>query len=431
MRSDGTDEVESLVAVASSQNQTRAKENPILVSGDNQLKSKLTRVATIRSIFDATPSGNIFCKFIQTPCLILLGCIIGSIITTSFSRSSQILPAPLPLDLPSPQNSTDIQVQFKLSLLENWSISPKHKLLICRIEKCGNTFIANFVNKLNGVKRRPDEWRASTFYRHSVLGANVSDLKSWLEDDHWVKAVFLRDPVDRFLSAYLSKCKMPKEEAGTQCQYFTDYNGTVPFEEFVSKLYKMGKRRLNRGNIHFRPQRFFCGYLENFYEQIDFVGWVNGSRSVNQQLYQIAKEFPSLNISEEQVEETLNKTYKVRSMIRGGEVVHSAHTDRHKDELLTPDILKKLRFLYKEDYEFIQKLLPSIEMTFDGMCEDTLKWQNLSGKRCKDYEDNGWCKNGAFLAGQEWTGAENVFKCNGYEKDGRDCAEIFNHPGRN
>ena len=70
-------------------------------------------------------------------------------------------------------------------------------------------------------------------------------------------------------------------------------------------------------------------------------------------------------------------------------------------------------------------------MKFDGMCEDTPKWTNPVGKRCKDYEENGWCKNGAFAAGQEWTGAENVFKCPGYEKDGRDCAEAFNYPGRN
>lgn len=38
------------------------------------------------------------------------------------------------------------------------------------------------------------------------MGYSTASLRSALTDDRWTKAIFYRDPLDRFLSAYLSKC---------------------------------------------------------------------------------------------------------------------------------------------------------------------------------------------------------------------------------
>ena len=37
-----------------------------------------------------------------------------------------------------------------------------------------------------------------------------------------------------------------------------------------------------------------------------------------------------------------------------------------------------------------------------GSCEDSWSWSNPYGKTCVDYALEGWCKNGNFMADQEW-----------------------------
>jgi len=49
-----------------------------------------------------------------------------------------------------------------------------------------------------------------------------------------------------------------------------------------------------------------------------------------------------------------------------------------------------------------------------NQCTDTEGWTNNHGFTCADYASNNWCANGAFVAGNEWTGDE-------YNYPGRNC----------
>jgi len=93
-----------------------------------------------------------------------------------------------------------------------------------------------------------------------------------------IKAVVVRDPLERLLSAYLDKCafshvtKVDAMPLISHCQGFyanelkTSINNRVPrrsirvprFSEFVDKLYRT-RNRSSTWDTHFRPQHMHCG----------------------------------------------------------------------------------------------------------------------------------------------------------------------------
>ncbi|CAE7249371.1 unnamed protein product, partial [Symbiodinium sp. CCMP2592] len=71
---------------------------------------------------------------------------------------------------------------------------------------------------------------------------------------------------------------------------------------------------------------------------------------------------------------------------------------------------------------------------------DTLSWQNNFGLSCETYISRGWCSNGGFTAGFEWTGKEAYLDQSTVPQDCQEsilfqqagnCAEFYNYPGRN
>lgn len=80
-------------------------------------------------------------------------------------------------------------------------------------------------------------------------------------DDGWIKAVFLRDPVERLVSAFKSK---------VQTGYYKDeYPKDLELEDFVGLLEKNGLDEST--DPHLRPQSLLCGLGETV-GQYDFVG---------------------------------------------------------------------------------------------------------------------------------------------------------------
>jgi len=75
---------------------------------------------------------------------------------------------------------------------------------------------------------------------------------------------------------------------------------------------------------------------------------------------------------------------------------------------------------------------PSATAPTSAACVDTPGWKNNFGFGCAAYASHGWCANGGFPAGMEWTG-----KVNGPGKAGTDCppgtncASVYNNPGSN
>ena len=68
-------------------------------------------------------------------------------------------------------------------------------------------------------------------------------------------------------------------------------------------------------------------------------------------------------------------------------------------------------------------------------CEDTADWNNNYGHTCAAYANNGWCSDGSFGTGYEWTGSPLQgagTPCAAYFTASKtNCAEVYNYPADN
>ena len=87
----------------------------------------------------------------------------------------------------------------------DFAVLPEHKLLFCRIHKAGSTAI-NLLLPAIAPPPYPNHpsW---TYYQASDYGLNATDMSRILQDSSWLKVVIYRDPLERFVSAYRSKCE--------------------------------------------------------------------------------------------------------------------------------------------------------------------------------------------------------------------------------
>ena len=94
--------------------------------------------------------------------------------------------------------------------------------------------------------------------KHNVLNYQlaVTNISELIFESDWVKAVFYREPLSRFLSAYRSKCNRADADGAIWCtKAFGDAN--VSFHDAVSQIY-MGSIS---NDPHFAKQSQFCGGL--------------------------------------------------------------------------------------------------------------------------------------------------------------------------
>jgi len=101
-----------------------------------------------------------------------------------------------------------------------------------------------------------------------------------MKSQGWTKAVFLRDPLDRVVSAHRSKC-YPRHECGG-----------CPGENFSEMVLE---NLSTTSNDHFLPQFNFCGTPEtgglgSTIEDYDFVGYISKNHSeVNRQVKEMLR----------------------------------------------------------------------------------------------------------------------------------------------
>jgi len=144
-------------------------------------------------------------------------------------------------------------------LVNRFIVVPEHKLLFCYMEKVA----CQSFNQAFRDLRRPYDPRmhipGGTWFRNSPDRFNwtVSDVAKRLVDPAWHKAVFHRDPLERLLSAYLSKCASGGDADGRRrCRRaFPRLEWPAPFTAVVDRLGNA------REDPHFLPQHAFCGGL--------------------------------------------------------------------------------------------------------------------------------------------------------------------------
>lgn len=155
-------------------------------------------------------------------------------------------------------------------LLDKIMIIPEHKLLFCWIDKVAGTAFNDLFLHVRS-KYEPEQARFAQPYTR--FHHNDMDHFNWTEaqligaikSDEWHKAVFYRDPVERFASGYASKClgddsdidgrRRCKEMFGSE---------TVPFDTAVETLNYYSEHFGSNDTmleVHWRRQSDYCGGL--------------------------------------------------------------------------------------------------------------------------------------------------------------------------
>jgi hypothetical protein len=163
-------------------------------------------------------------------------------------------------------------------------IEPSRKLAFCYIEKNACTQFNRLFNAMNGIVPADNP-----FWKTNADSKNYS-IRRYFEDGAdniskatgWKMAIFLRDPAERFLSAWLSKCDAWEHGGidclGPQVSNMTDTEKVELFENTVLEVLPKYMKLVDfagQFNAHYDPQHVFCSRRP--LEEYEFVGKLSGS----------------------------------------------------------------------------------------------------------------------------------------------------------
>lgn len=173
-------------------------------------------------------------------------------------------------------DSAAVKKKSRLEILSRWYfdrlvIFPSHKTIFCLIEKNANTVFSSIFQTIPNDMVNPNftsgMWRQHCPKRNRLTPIEVS---SFIKDPTWFKAVFYRDPLERFLSAYRSKCGGVDADGPVWCRReFGRRNAS--FEE-VLLFYSEGNEVYDP---HFERQDSFCGGIGRFLGHFNIVKPLN------------------------------------------------------------------------------------------------------------------------------------------------------------
>lgn len=231
-------------------------------------------------------------------------------------------------------------------------VAPEHKFAFCYMEKVACTQFNHIMNSLNGLTKTARPWM-----RSSALFMNVS-MDSINKENGWFRGIFLRDPAERYLSAFQSKCLKRSdgfiENGGHMCwpqNLAEERNLSVDsppeerlaaFEESVRAL--SGWKDPKEGNPHYALQRDMCGGLSSDLHEFDYVGVLDGGYDAVQR--QVREMFAKGNypISEE----LLGNYFPAAAPSRDHVTNTSSSVDFYYQNPATREMVRKI---YARDYE--------------------------------------------------------------------------------
>ena len=264
---------------------------------------------------------------------------------------------------------------------------PKSKLMFCGIPKVGITQWLKFSRFIFGAV----DYQSMPYFKADVSKFRFARLsrnrqEEVLNDPSWTKAIFLRDPAERLMSAYLDKVenKLLKEKRAWQSSSSTTppqdlYNITFQtkasvFAEWVRSLETepavscQGRRGPSWcWDPHWRPQVYSCGIRE-LLPHFDFVGSLSQAANHSRALLEkvnLWDEYGAKYLVSGRTENLPLCTAlppnpsREKHVFRGGfqqnvlakKDQHTTDSQSKMGRYFTPEIWDIVKRLYKEDYD--------------------------------------------------------------------------------
>lgn len=222
--------------------------------------------------------------------------------------------------------------------LGHFAVDRKHKLIFCWIEKDGTLSFTTMMDTLvNGFGPHPSPyWEA-----RNLAHLSKDELESTLADQTWHKAVFYRDPLHRFVSAFRSKCEVHDEDGKEQC--LDEFNKfPITFAEAVRI-----KTNAPGNNRHWEKQSRFCGGLHQT------VGFYNTVALLDRATVraEVEKMLKTVGVDETTIAGLLSQ---LPEHAKVSDNSHDTNTEHHISEYfkqVTESEYQALVDVYQEDYD--------------------------------------------------------------------------------
>ena len=294
--------------------------------------------------------------------------------------------APPPTLPPLPPMALSEATWPPLPMYDHFAVVPEKKLMFCWLEKVACQAFNDVFCSVNahhavgeGATRIPDLWDDGMSWEHGcdwmssapeVFGMTSRDVHVALESSAWTKAVFVREPLERFLSAFLSKCTAQHDHDQDLCrQMFNpddqcdeddeswddadEWDCPLPtFDRAVQFMKDRHGKALPPGQAedHWRQQSEFCaGTLREAFENYNLIHLLDRETS----RHTVMTLFNRSGIDAETVP-ALN-THFPEGKRKGMHITNSAEKI-HK--YFTPERVRILLEFYASDYQRLRIPVP-------------------------------------------------------------------------
>ena len=267
-------------------------------------------------------------------------------------------------------------------------IDEEHKFIMCPIEKVASTMFRQLFFRLSG----DPYWFEQPYHKahRAAKQIGLARMSEMFNDPSFTKAIVVRDPALRMLSAY--------------SHFFVNRNA---LPRYAKKIYDLGENntfgtfvRLSLAkqiaNLHWNPQHRFCGF-HKFAHKFNFIGSYEQLATHGRMLFdrvsptlwdeygaqgwamtslfndpsRFANGSPIVSI-EEFVRDTPNNYNNGDCIFCDNYAVHKFNCStctvkQTREEMLTPELWKTIREsdLYKKDYEIFRQVADAVNGPLD------------------------------------------------------------------
>ena len=235
--------------------------------------------------------------------------------------------------------------------MRGWIVLPSLRLLACAVEKNGLTLQTALAHAALNTSRWGYSqyfWKHFTTFRRDAANASAAELLQ-LRDPAWRSSFVWRDPVDRFTSAYNSKCRQKDPSSRQHCHDFLQLQsrGAPPLSAVLASLRNRSGAPCS-WNPHWAPQSCFCGLSNHtraarITHLIPFRDLSRGLEAFYRGRVEPAK-IPSLR-------QQMSRLTMAPAMARW-----PSHCTHSTSASLAPSVQAEVRQLYRVDYALLRAL---------------------------------------------------------------------------
>jgi len=254
-----------------------------------------------------------------------------------------------------PTGCSNFNMGKKSGPFDRLFIFPDAKLAFCGIPKAGITQWLQFLRFTFGAK----DYQSNPHYKRDKEALRFDSMRpevqiSILKDPSWTRAVFIREPAERLLSAYLDKVQRQEN---------------ITFPEFIEAIAatqdaKAAKGMLKTINPHWRSQAFSCG-LSHMMPHFNFVASLDNAANHTKALlkqvglwdiygryYRTSKKENLIGQHSEMIlppasTEPATHGFQQKLVDTTG---HNKGSSKMLNDFYTPDLMEKVKTLYAADF---------------------------------------------------------------------------------